>query len=152
MMGATSYRLPASLLWAVGDDAGFRIVDGDVHARECVAGGTVDIDFSLFIGRLGGIQSRFGDGQSVGGCQSISARLRSELLFLLGDIEGALGQVARFLCCVDASLCLFERELRVPHIEADALLLLFRGDLALPVLEHRSELVGLDLPVTQIYV
>ena len=47
------------LLWAVRDDAGFGVVDGDVGAVKGVADGAVDIDFAFFVVAFGGVESGF---------------------------------------------------------------------------------------------
>ena len=67
--------------------------------------------------------------------QHIAAGLGAQLLLLLNYVEGVRGQVARFLSGGDAGLGLLQSELRVAHVEADALFLLLERDLALPEFE-----------------
>ena len=90
-----------------------------------------------------GVQSGLGQGECVFGEQRVDAGFRAELLFLLGDVEGPLCQVAGLLRGVDTGLRLLKGKLRVPHIEENVLLLLLGGDLALAELRARR---GIDRP------
>ena len=64
--------------------------------------------------------------------------------------ERFLGKIAGFLGCLNLGLSLFKSELRVANVEANAFLLLLGRNLALAVLQHGAELIGLGLPVAQI--
>src|SRR6185437_13241630 len=130
--------------------AGLGIRNGNTHPLQRFSGSTVDIDPGLFIRRLCSRESRFRDSQSVLRDQDIVGGLGSEFLFLFGDIEGTLGQIASLLQGIDTGLSLLESELRVSHVETNALFLLLEGDLAPPIFQRGSELICLGLAIAQV--
>jgi hypothetical protein len=82
-----------AILGGVRDYAGFRILDGDAHPLQSLAGGAVDIHLGLLERSLRRDQRRFGDGQRVLRNQRVITGFRAELLFLLCDVERTLRQV-----------------------------------------------------------
>ena len=94
-------------------DAQFCVVDGDSGPLQRLADGAVYIYLRLLVGRLGGVQSGLGEGERALCVQRIETGLRSQQLFLFGDVESLLGKVARFLGCIDVGLSLLKCNLVV---------------------------------------
>ena len=76
-------------------------------------GRTIDLNFGLFVNRLGGDQIELGEGKIALRGEGLKCRSGPECLLFLGDFEGALRQVSRLACRIHARGGLFKRVFRI---------------------------------------
>src|SRR5579859_114679 len=107
------------------------------------AGCAIQFNLGLLVDSHGADQIQFRQSEIALGRESLVTGSGSQFLFLLGDVEGALGEVARLAGCLDAGSSLLERKLGVAHFDADLLAQLLEAQFGLAKFKFRTVLVGL---------
>ena len=106
------------------------------------AGGAIKFDFGLLMTGHRADQIQFSQRKIALGSEGLIARSRSQFLFLLGDIECALGQVSGLARGFNPGTGLFERILRIANLDANLFFQLLSAQLGLAILELGTILIS----------